>query len=276
MESLKACTRLRKLDLRGCSFPIDEDDEWEDEFAGVDSLVADLQLTCTQLQASGTSSSSPPSVALQGLVHELQPSLPPNVQCSAANSLGNLAAHHYVHSQAFIAAAGAIPALAQLLGPESSTGARQAAVRALGNLADGHVQNKAAITAADAIPHVVLLLGPGQSAHVHKAAADLLNHLALDHAQNKAAITAAGAIPAFVQLLGSEPAADLQKAAAGALGNLAFNHAQNTTAITDAGAIPALWQMMGPKSSADVQQVATTALRDLGFFYSGPRHWPTI
>ncbi|KAG1671990.1 hypothetical protein FOA52_013363 [Chlamydomonas sp. UWO 241] len=56
---LHACTRLRKLDLR--------------DFNMVEDQVTDLQAACTQL-------ADPSSVVIQGLVHELQPNMPRDVQ----------------------------------------------------------------------------------------------------------------------------------------------------------------------------------------------------
>jgi hypothetical protein len=51
LAPLKACPRLRKLDLRGC-------------LPALIAQVRDLQLSCTRLAA-------PPSVELEGLVHDL-------------------------------------------------------------------------------------------------------------------------------------------------------------------------------------------------------------
>jgi hypothetical protein len=110
LAPLKACPGLRKLDLRGSMFDLDEQ-------------VEDLLLpTCMQL-------ADPASVELEGVMHELLPSMPPGVRESAAYALANVSAEGGPEAQAAIVAAGAIPALVQMLGSESS--AEQAA-RALG------------------------------------------------------------------------------------------------------------------------------------------------
>jgi hypothetical protein len=143
LAPLKACTRLRKLDLRDCYY------ELRDQ-------VADLRLACTQL-------ADPASVMIVGLVHELQPSIPPVMQACAAYSLRDMI-EGGIEARISIAAAGAIPALVQLLRPGP--------------------------------------LGTMQ-AHVHAAAASALSSLAADHTPNQSAISAAGAVPLLVQLQGS-------------------------------------------------------------------------
>jgi hypothetical protein len=170
LAPLKACPNLRKLDLRDCSFPNDEDEDSEDLGEDdVDPVVANLQLSCTQL-------ADPSSVMLEGLVHNLQPHLPPDMQQGAAGLLRFMASG----LQGFMA----------FFNPGADL-----------NL------GKANIAAAGAIPPLVQLLRQHAcaSAGVQKAAADVLNIMAADSADNQSAITAAGAVPLLVRLRGQEP-----------------------------------------------------------------------
>ncbi|KAG1673099.1 hypothetical protein FOA52_013169 [Chlamydomonas sp. UWO 241] len=121
LAPLAACTKLCKLDLRGC-------------LPALNAQVQDLQLTCTQLAA-------PPSVELQGLVHELQHRIPPDMQQIAARALRIMLRKGGLEVQNASAAAGAIPALVRLLGLESSAGLQEAAAFALGSLASKHAEN---------------------------------------------------------------------------------------------------------------------------------------
>ncbi|KAG1676481.1 hypothetical protein FOA52_002301 [Chlamydomonas sp. UWO 241] len=231
LAPLAACTKLRKLDLSGCLPEI---------YAQVEGLRA----TCTQLAV-------PSSVELEGLVHELQHSFPPDIQEGAVRAVVRITLEGHLEAQDAIAAAGAIPALVQLLGPDSTAGVQASATLALCLLATDHAQNQAAIgSAAGAIPALVKLLAPNMPAEVRRHALLALCNLAANHAQNQAVMAAAGAIPILVQLLGPESLSDVQAIAARTLGSLAFNHAQNLAA---AGAVPALVQLLGPGSSADVQ-----------------------
>ncbi|KAG1679525.1 hypothetical protein FOA52_011126 [Chlamydomonas sp. UWO 241] len=111
LAPLAACTKLCKLDLRGCHSMLTNQVEC---------------LTCTQL-------ADPATVKLEGLVHELLPSMPPSWQGAAARELGALAANG-AQNQAEIAAAGAIPALERLLnsGPPFVRAAAALALRSLG------------------------------------------------------------------------------------------------------------------------------------------------
>ncbi|KAG1655971.1 hypothetical protein FOA52_009398 [Chlamydomonas sp. UWO 241] len=286
---LKACPKLRKLDLRGCN-PV------------LRAQVADLRLSsCPELADTDL-------VVLEGLVNELQRSMPPGVQkaavcflrrCTDAERVSGdvmplswaaiAAAHGAIPSlvqllgpesssdlqvevaralcnlakdgaqmQADIVAAGAIPPLVQLLGRGISADVQHEAARALWKLAAGHAHNQAVIAAA--IQPLVQLLGPDSTARVQEMAAAALRALASQHVQNKAAIAAAGAIRPLVLLLGPEPA---KMQAAAALRALSYNHVGNQTAISAAGAIPALKQLLGPDSSAHVYLVASGALRNL-------------
>jgi hypothetical protein len=103
--SLAACTRLRKLDLRGCS-------------SADLNQVEGLKLTCTKL-------ADPRSVELDGLAHELQTNMPPNMQRQAADELWCLADHGTQNLSAII------PALEQLLLESDSPSVRVAAEGAL-------------------------------------------------------------------------------------------------------------------------------------------------
>ncbi|KAG1656433.1 hypothetical protein FOA52_006975 [Chlamydomonas sp. UWO 241] len=160
LAPLKACTKLRKLDLRGCK--------------GLDlQELEDLRLACTKLE-------DPTSVELEGLVHDLQPKMSPNARAGASKILADACHERGLEAQTAIAAAGAIPALVQLLGPVSSADVQTAAAGALGHLAAGHAQNQAAISAAGAIPALVALLKVGDFNHpqdVHRAAGAALRKL---------------------------------------------------------------------------------------------------
>ncbi|KAG1672446.1 hypothetical protein FOA52_013232 [Chlamydomonas sp. UWO 241] len=181
LAPLKACTKLRKLDLRGCY----------DELYGE---VEDLQQTCTQL-------ADPSSVAVEGLVHELRPNIPSWRQTAAIDGLLAMIdeegapyadedeAPYADDAPAAIATAAAIPPLVLLLGGDASPDVQAAASDVLGYLATRRAENKAAIAAAGAIPPLVQLLqGPTSSAGVMQAAAYTLSDLAANHAENQAAI----------------------------------------------------------------------------------------
>jgi hypothetical protein len=101
LAPLKACTRLRKLDLHGCF--------------QLRNQVEDLRLACTQL-------ADPASVKIEGLVHDLQPSITPGMQGSAAHTLEFMSRVGGLEAKAAIAAAGAIPALVHLLASDSPAG----------------------------------------------------------------------------------------------------------------------------------------------------------
>jgi hypothetical protein len=111
LAPLAACTRLRKLDLRGCRHVLL-------------NQVEGLQLA--QL-------ADPQSVKIEGLVHELQPNIRPLIQQMAAGALRDLA-DHGAQTQAAITAAGAIPALEWLQESSPLADVRQAAAEALENL----------------------------------------------------------------------------------------------------------------------------------------------
>jgi hypothetical protein len=97
---------------------------------------------------------------------------------------------------AAIAAAGAIPKLAQLLGPGSSADLQANAAGALSNLGR-HAGNADAVKASGIIPRLVQLLGRGSHKVQEEAAAGTLCNLSQE---NAATIAAAGAIPALVKL----------------------------------------------------------------------------
>ncbi|KAG1670664.1 hypothetical protein FOA52_010939 [Chlamydomonas sp. UWO 241] len=155
LAPLQACTKLCKLDLRDCHYELYDQAE-------------DLQLACTQLAA-------PSLVELAALVHTLQPNMPPDMQKDAAEALAYMIDDKDVEAaleaRDAITAAGAIPALVQLLGPDCSSDVQAAAARVLHNLAGDHAQNQSAISAAGAIPALVQMLGPDCSAEVQEEAA---------------------------------------------------------------------------------------------------------
>lgn len=157
LAPLAVCTKLLKLDLRGC----------RSELRG---RVADLQLKCVQL-------ADPASVAIEGLMHDLQPSIAFDIQARAALGLEVMCRMGGSETQDAIVAAGAIPALMRLLRADSSAGAQEAAALALQNLGANHAQNQAAMVTAGAIPALVRLT-VHSSAGVQQAAAGALNSLA--------------------------------------------------------------------------------------------------
>ncbi|KAG1678472.1 hypothetical protein FOA52_014503 [Chlamydomonas sp. UWO 241] len=209
---------------------------------------------------------------IAGLVQLLGPQSSSVEQADAANELGCMA-HGDAQKKTAIAAAGAIPALVQLLHDcdgsvrsSSCWAVTECAAGALGSLAAGHAQNQTAIADAGAIPALVKLLDKDvdicADICVQKEAAFTLSSLAHEHVQNQTTIVAAGAIPALMELLGSRAYA---AQAARALGSLAASHAQNQTVIADAGAIPALVELLGSAwdDSPDVQEAASAALDSL-------------
>ncbi|KAG1677658.1 hypothetical protein FOA52_010441 [Chlamydomonas sp. UWO 241] len=167
LAPLRACTRLRKLDFCGCSVQLHDQ-------------VEDLRQACTQLAPLS-------SVRLEGLVHEMQPSIPPNMQARAACALADMSYEGGPEVQDAIAAVCAIPDLVKLLGPESSTDIQAAAADVLFDLSMNHALNQVAIVTAGAIPALMRLLAPESSAAMQQAAAAVLSHLA-QHAHNKSAI----------------------------------------------------------------------------------------
>jgi HEAT repeat protein len=241
---LKACIGLRKLDVRDCA-------------PSLRNQVADLQ-ACTCL-------ADPTSVCviIEGLVHELQPNMPPQLQMESGDALRRLARHNS-DNKAAMTAAGAMPPLVLLLASDSED-VRLAAARTLRNVVSqtSHVGTKLAIAAAGGIQSFVRLLGPGSSEDVQMQAAASLVGLASGLAELKSAIAAAGGIPPLVRLLGPGSSGDVQAKAIHALRNLASNHSENSTAIIAVGAVPRLVQLLQPGSSALVQENAACALRNL-------------
>jgi hypothetical protein len=141
LAPLKACKRLAKLDIRGGWFVLHEEFE-------------DLHLVCNQL-------ADPQSVELEGRVHDMHPSIPPDMQWRAARHLATMSQEGGFEVQTAIADAGAIPKLVQLLGPEFSADVQRESADALGSLALGHIQNNVSISlshVAGAIPALRALL----------------------------------------------------------------------------------------------------------------------
>ncbi|KAG1663538.1 hypothetical protein FOA52_003166 [Chlamydomonas sp. UWO 241] len=164
------------------------------------------------------------------LLESDEPGICAATQDAAALALGCLAGGN-AQNRTAIAAAGAIPALVQLL---QDTNTFDGATEALACLADGHAQNQADIAAAaGAIPALVKLLQHNNSIGVRGSAASTLGSLAAGHAQNQTAIAAAGAIPVLVYMRDDEHVC-VQEAAARALHDLADGHARNQGAIAAA------------------------------------------
>jgi hypothetical protein len=235
---LKACIGLRKLDVRDCA-------------PSLHNQVADLQLALAD----------PASVTIEGLVHELQPNIPPDVTMEAADALRELGKQSSDNKVA-IFAAGAFPPIVLLLS-DVSEDVQFSAARALRSLVTGHAALKSAVAASGAIPPLVLLLRH-LSEDVRLQASDALRNLAGNHLANAAAISAAGAIPRLVQLLGpAGSSACIQASAASTLRNLAKANPQNQTAIATAGGIRPLVRLSGPGSPKKVKKRAVWALRAL-------------
>ena len=113
----------------------------------------------------------------------------------AAHTLRNLAADNGTNSVS-IAGAGAIPLLVQLLGSSSNEAVREAAVCALGTLANNTEANRISIldsiARARTIPALVYLLGSSNSKAAREHAATALNYLAAQNDANRVSIAAAG------------------------------------------------------------------------------------
>jgi hypothetical protein len=150
LAPLAACPRLRKLDLRDCGTVLERQ-------------VADMRRGHAQ-------PADPVSVRLEGLVHDLCPTMSVAAQTAAVWCLGD-ECDGFVSpaslaeggggavSRTAAAAAGAIPALVRLLVPDHSAGAQVPAARALKTLTADHADNMAAVAAAGAVPLMLLLLG---------------------------------------------------------------------------------------------------------------------
>lgn len=194
---------------------------------------------------------------------------------AAAWTLSNLACSAEVRAaiakhEAALARAGVPPGssvvggLVELLRVGSESG-RQAACRALKNLAAGHSNvYKVRIAEAGAIPPLVALLRSPSEA-TRKAAASALWNLAYRNNANRRAITQAGAIPPLVELL--RPGHNSQgcrQEAARALSNLSCNNDENQgLEMEREGAVPLLVAMMEPGNPAAAREAAAGAISNL-------------
>ncbi|KAG1656410.1 hypothetical protein FOA52_009388 [Chlamydomonas sp. UWO 241] len=137
--------------------------------------------------------------AISSLLKLLGPDCSDYVQeaAAAADGLGAAAGALWflsdsAENQAAITAAGAIPALVELLGADLWDDVQEKAARALCNLACDHALNQATIVAAGAVQPLVQLLKSDKSSEVlQEAAADALCALAVDDAQTQSVIVAA-------------------------------------------------------------------------------------
>ncbi|CAE7246864.1 VAC8 [Symbiodinium sp. CCMP2592] len=179
-------------------------------------------------------------------------------QLQAAVKLRDLAADD--DNRVFIAAAGGIPALVDLL-TSSTPDAQRHAASALWNLAVDD-DNKISIAEAGAIPPLVALLTHG-TMNAQKNATGALSELVVE-ADNKSSIAVAGAIPPLVELLSSSNP-EVQAAAASTLYELAEDD-NNKSAIAEAGGIPQLLNLLNNPS---VQDEATLALAQLATHEDG-------
>jgi hypothetical protein len=116
LAPLKACPRLRKLDLRDCRPTLKDQ-------------VEDLRLACKYL-------ADPKTVEIEGLVHELQPGMPPGVQQEAADALGFLVISNE-ETRTAVTVSGAVPLLVQLRAKHHPAHVKEAAARTLAILGIG-------------------------------------------------------------------------------------------------------------------------------------------
>jgi hypothetical protein len=282
LEPLKACTVLRKLDLRHCRNVLPGD-------------LEDLRLSCIHLE-------DPETVEVEGLVFELRPGMPYEVQTDSVIGLETLLSDLGLRAQPVqfaraieIAGAGAIPHLVQLLAGHGQILQSQAA-RTLNYLASSAVPHIVdSIVAAGAFSKLMQLLRQpsdlGSGLKPHGGAEDaialllrLVKHgdsealtlqaarglcAAADFSWNLPVILNAGGIWASVRLL-PQPhqvqlhpsSAELLAAASRLIGKLAFKE-QSKTTIATAGAIPRLVLLLGEHYPQGVRDCVTTTLRTL-------------
>ncbi|KAI3432701.1 hypothetical protein D9Q98_004244 [Chlorella vulgaris] len=173
----------------------------------------------------------------------------------AASLLGKLGKRNPAN-QAAIAAAGAIPALSQLLDSCHSE-VQGAAAQALEQLRSTPAQQPSRPHAGSSgIGRLVTELSSG-SVHAKVVAALALQGLAKDPSKQQA-IVSSGGIPALVRLLGNG-SWSVQAAGAEALALVADGSTSNQDAIAAADAIPALVRLLGSSNEA-VQFRAASAL----------------
>jgi len=175
---------------------------------------------------------------------------------NAAESLRLLAEEDQFRSG--IAKAGAIPPLVDLV-RDGAAGGKEAATRALWNLACDNAENKVLIAECGGIEPLVGVLKNG-SASTKKLAAGALSNLACDNHDNVLAISHAGVFPPLIELLrtGSPSAKEV---AALAVRNLAFTD-ETVDAITEAGGILPLVELLRSGRSG-TEDAAAAALKNL-------------
>jgi vacuolar protein 8 len=147
-----------------------------------------------------------------------------------------------------IAAAGAIPLLAQVLELLVGQRAGSHAVTALWRLSSDNTENRKAIAASGAIPYIVRTLMDGAASTKGWITAVLLADLARGPEERKM-IAAAGAIPQLVQLLKQLPSKTkfVRSLAVAVLWRLAIDSPENQKAIAAEGAVPVLEEMQAAK-----------------------------
>lgn len=173
-----------------------------------------------------------------------------SVRESAARALGYLAADSEPN-KADIVAAGAVPALLQLLRCNSRGHATDEALRTLCKLADGGYPIQSAIIAAGTVPALVQLLDLSDPQMWLVAT---LCRLAKGGEPNRAAILAAGAVPLLVQLLNPTLLVDVQWDAADTLLSLAGGSSGAAAPklldpVVAASAVPALVRLLGRRNA---------------------------
>ena len=191
-----------------------------------------------------------------GAVGQLARLLNSNVTVVRATAVAALALISSTNEGAkCVAAAGAVPALVQLLGPCCSGEAAQLFVAfnstswnvlaVLANLAGNVADSHAALFAAGAVPRLIGLLQSDCETSQCKAAKVLGNLASSGDPENRVRVAAAGAISPLIKLLASDSEA-VQVAAATTLGNLSNNVGLQDTIIS-AGAVAPLVRLLQSK-----------------------------
>lgn len=187
-------------------------------------------------QKSGSTSSDCDRAAIDALLQKLANGNSEQ-QRAAAGEL-RLLAKRKADNRVFIAEAGAIPLLVDLLSsPDPRT--QEHAVTALLNLSINEA-NKGTILNAGAIPDIVDVLKNGSMEARENAAATLFSLSVVD--ENKVAIGAAGAIPALIDLL-CQGTPRGKKDAATAIFNLSIYQGNKVRAVR-AGIVPPLMRLL--------------------------------
>ncbi|KAG1669244.1 hypothetical protein FOA52_003281 [Chlamydomonas sp. UWO 241] len=183
---------------------------------------------------------------LRKLVRKLDEDARPGEQRQALATITELSRDP--DSMAAMAAAGAIPGLAQLMATSSRDG--------VGALASGALMG--VFKCPSRIPHLVQLLGPENPVCIREIAAGYLSDISRDP-EHAATLIAVGGILKMAQLLALGCSAQMQFFAATALRWL-IHAAKAAVAISAAGAIPPLVQLLGPRSAPALQEAAAGVL----------------